>query len=113
VHVAGPSGNLDVEAVIDTGFNGELTLPRGQIDTLGLPEATVTEVTLADGRGRDVPLYDAKAPKALRSGVTRAVFVREAPTMPLVGTGLPQGFSLPIEFQADGTIQVESFSFSS
>jgi hypothetical protein len=40
---------------------------------------------------RDVPLYDAKA---LLSGVTREVFVAEAPTMPLLGTGLLQGFSL-------------------
>jgi len=110
VHVAGPSGNLDVEAVIDTGFNGELTLPREQIDMLGLPEATVTEVTLADGRVRDVPLYDAEA---LLSGVRRAVFVAELPTMPLVGTSLLQGFSLHIEFQVEGTIQVEPLSSSS
>ena len=110
VHVAGPAGNLDVDAVIDTGFNGEITLPRGKIDTLGLPEATVTEVTLADGRVQDVPLYEAKA---LLSDATREVFVAEAPTMPLVGTGLLQGFSLHIEFQADGTVQVEPLSPSS
>ncbi|PSQ95226.1 MAG: clan AA aspartic protease [Bacteroidetes bacterium SW_9_63_38] len=110
VHVAGPAGNLDVDAVIDTGFNGELTLPREQIESLGLPEATVTEVTLADGRVRDVPLHDANA---LLPGVTREVFVAEAPTMPLVGTGLLQGFSLHIEFQAEGTIQVEPLSSSS
>jgi len=110
VHVTGPAGNLDVDAVIDTGFNGDLTLPHNQIDTLGLPEATVTEVTLADGRVRDVPLYDAKA---LLSGVTREVFVAEAPTMPLIGTGLLQGFSLHIEFQSEGTIQVDPLSSSS
>jgi clan AA aspartic protease len=104
VHVAGPAGNLDVDAVIDTGFNGDLTLPHNQIEALGLPEATVSEVTLADGRVRDVPLYDGKA---LLSGVTREVFVAEAPTMPLVGTGLLQGFSLHIEFQVQGTVQVE------
>lgn len=110
VHVAGPSGTLDVDAVIDTGFNGECTLPREQIDTLGLPKATVTEVTLADGRVCDVPLYEAQA---LLAGVTRDVFVAEAPTMPLIGTGLLQGFSLHIEFQAEGTIRVEPLSSSS
>jgi len=110
VHVAGPAGNLEVDAVIDTGFNGELTLPRKQIEVLGLPEATVTEVTLADGRVRDVSLY---AAKAVLSGITREVFVAEAPTTPLVGTGLLQGFSLHIEFQPEGTIQIEPLSFSS
>jgi clan AA aspartic protease len=99
VHVTGPAGNLDVDAVIDTGFNGELTLPREQLDTLGVPKATVTEVTLADGRVRDVPLYEANV---LLSGATREVFVAEVPTMPLVGTGLLQGFSLPSNSRPKG-----------
>jgi clan AA aspartic protease len=104
VNVVGPTRNLEVDAIIDTGFNGELTLSSNQIEALGLPEATVTEVTLADGRVRDVQLYDAKA---LLSGVAREVFVAEAPTTPLVGTGLLRGFSLYIEFQVQGTVQVE------
>lgn len=110
VHVSGPVGNLDVDAVIGTAFNGDLALPPDQIDALGLPEATVTEVAFADGRVREVPLYDAKAQL---SGVSREVFVAEAPTMPLVGTGFLQGFSLHIEFQAEGTIRVEPLGSSS
>jgi hypothetical protein len=55
----------------------------------------------------DVPLYE---PQALLAGVTRDIFVAEAPTMPLIGTGLLQGFSLHVEFQSAGTIQVEFLS---
>lgn len=72
VRVLGPAGTLDDDAVVDTGFNGELTLPREQIKALGLPEATVTEVTLADGRVRDVPMYDAEA---VLAGVLQEVFI--------------------------------------
>ena len=91
VHIVGPAGTLDIDVVLDTGFNGELTLPRPQIEALGLPEVTVTEVTLADGRVRDVPMYDAETEFA---GSTREIFVTEAPTTPLVGTALLRGFSL-------------------
>lgn len=104
VHVVGPAEALDVDAVVDTGFNGDLTLPPEQIKALGLPEATVTEVTLADGRVHDVPLYEADA---VLSGATRKVFVAEAPTTPLVGTNLLWGFSIYIEFQANGAVEIE------
>lgn len=107
VHVLGSTGTLSIDAVVDTGFNGELTLPRAQIEALGLPEATVTEVTLADGRVRDIPLYDAVAEFA---GSTREVFVAEASTIPLLGTGLLWGFSLLIEFEADGAVEVDRLS---
>lgn len=107
VHIVGPAGALEIDAVVDTGFNGELTLPRPQIEALGLLEATVTEVTLADGRVRDVPMYDAETEFA---GSTREIFVTEAPTTPLVGTGLLWGFSLYIEFDADGTVEVNPIS---
>ena len=110
VHIVGPAGTLEIEAVVDTGFNGELTLPRPQIEALGLPEATVTEVTLADGRVRDVPMYEAETEFA---GSTREIFVTEAPTTPLVGTGLLWGFSLYIEFQVDGAVDVDPLPPSS
>jgi len=109
VHIVGPAETLEIEAVVDTGFNGELTLPRPQIEALGLPEATVTEVTLADGRVRDVLMYDAETEFA---GSTREIFVTEAPTTPLVGTGLLWGFSLRIEFEMDGTVEVDPLPFS-
>jgi predicted aspartyl protease len=38
-----------VEAIIDTAFNGALTLPSKQINALGLPLAGQEPVTMADG----------------------------------------------------------------
>ena len=104
VRVEGPAGTRDVDAIVDTGFNGELTLPREQIEALGLPEATVTTVTLADGRIREVQMYLAEA---RLDGHPRQVFVAEAPTSPLLGTDLLWGFSLYVEFQDDGRVEIE------
>ena len=40
----------DVEAVIDTGFTGHLTLPIAVVSALALPELGFEEIVLADGR---------------------------------------------------------------
>ena len=46
-----------IEAIIDTGFTGELTLPGDLIDRLGLPRIGEIPITLGDGNEIDVDLY--------------------------------------------------------
>lgn len=43
------NGAVEVEAVIDTGFTGHLTLPPAVIRSLALPKRGFVEVELADG----------------------------------------------------------------
>ena len=50
LEIRGPDGELSFDAVIDTGFNGALTLPQEWIDALGLPRSGEQNVSLADGR---------------------------------------------------------------
>ncbi len=53
LHVRGPAGTeVEVKAVIDTGYNGWLTLPESVVDSLGLPRRSVGQATLADGSVR-------------------------------------------------------------
>src|SRR5712691_8281476 len=47
----------DVDVVIDTGFNGFLTLPRAMAQTLQLPLAGNRRVTLGDGSTVVLDLY--------------------------------------------------------
>ncbi len=47
----------DVDAVIDTGFNGFLPLPRAMVQTLQLPLAGNRRVTLGDGSTVVLDLY--------------------------------------------------------
>lgn len=103
----GPDGNRSFDAIIDTGFTGELTLPPDWIEDLGLPYAGVEEMMLADGRFRDTAMYDGYV---IIDEEAYDVVIAEAPTVPLVGTNLLWGFSLFIEFQAGGAIEVESLS---
>lgn len=104
VQVVGPTGTRDIAAVVDTGFNGGLTLPQDQIVSMGLPEMAMSKVTLADGRVRDVQTYIGEVILGERS---QPVLIAEAPTTPLVGTDLLWGFSLYVEFQSDGRVEVK------
>lgn len=46
VPLRGPNGQqLNIEAIIDTGFNGFLTLPPALLTTLGLPRLSRGRVT--------------------------------------------------------------------
>jgi clan AA aspartic protease len=40
----------EIEAVVDTGFNGFLTLPSALMTSLGLPTRGARQATVADGR---------------------------------------------------------------
>ena len=99
----GEGDGRQIEAVIDTGFNGDLTLPPDLIAALALPEATEEEVVLGDGTIRVVQLYVASVVFAEQ---TRRVFMGKAPTTPLVGTDLLQGFSLRVDFWEGGRVEI-------
>jgi len=57
LEIRGPDGAQSFDAVIDTGYNGALTLPPDWIDALGLPQSGEERGSLADGRVIVVPMY--------------------------------------------------------
>jgi len=72
----------DVDAVIDTGFNGFLPLPRAMAHTLHLPLAGNRRVTLGDGSTVVLDLYLATV---LWDTQPREVLVLAAEGGPLTG----------------------------
>jgi len=87
--VHGPGGqNQQIEAVVDTGFNGSLSLPAALIALLGLPFRRRGRAVLADGSGIIFDIYEATV---MWDGQPRRVAVDEADTDPLVGMGLLYG----------------------
>jgi clan AA aspartic protease len=83
-------GNLSgkrqvIDAVIDTGFNGFLTLPSSIITTLDLPWNASDIVTLGDG---SETLFDLYAVTIIWDGQFLEVDVAESETELLIGMSL-------------------------
>jgi clan AA aspartic protease len=83
-----------IEAVIDTGYTGFLSLPSEIIAALNLPWAGVDRGTLGDGREVTFEVY---AAKVIWDGEYREAPVNEAETDPLIGMSLLYGYDLQIQ----------------
>jgi clan AA aspartic protease len=93
----------DVEAVVDTGFNGYLTLPPAGIAALGLPWLCRQPGQLADGT---VLTFDVYVATVVWHGRPRGVEVESADAQPLLGMALLQGSELRIDARPGGTVTV-------
>jgi clan AA aspartic protease len=94
----------DIEAVVDTGFNGFVTLPRVLISSLRLPWYGFNRATLADGSEQVIESYEAII---LWNGSDVAVPVNELETMPLVGMSLLYGCRLTINVVDGGSVTID------
>lgn len=84
----------EVEAVIDTGFNGFLTLPPILIPALGLPWLCRQQGQLADG---SVQTFDVYVAMVDWDGQPRRVEVEVVDVKLLIGMALLQGSELRIQ----------------
>ena len=78
----------DIDAVIDTGFPGFLTLPHAMVQMLQLPLVGNRRVTLGDGSTVVLDLYLATV---LWDAQPREVLVLEAEGGPLMGMAMLYG----------------------
>ena len=102
--VQGPSGQArEVEAVIDTGFNGFLSLPSALVTELGLPFLTSESAILADGSLVRFSVHDAMA---LWDGQPRRVYAHLSDTTPLVGMRLLDRHNLNIDVEDGGRVLI-------
>ena len=81
----------EIEAVLDTGFNGSLTLPPAVIASLGLPWRTRGSVMLANGTEDQCDIYTAIV---IWDGRQRNILVEAADTEPLIGMALLYGYDV-------------------
>ena len=103
--VQGPSGHSrEIEAVIDTGFTGFLTVPPGLAMELGLDFRGIGLATLADGSETTFPIFSIAV---LWDGQQRYVEADAADTTPLLGMRLLDGHSLFVEITGGGRVVVQ------
>jgi clan AA aspartic protease len=94
----------DVEAVIDTGYTGALTLPPALLTLLGLRWQSTQRATLADG---STCVFQVYVGKVVWDGKVRQVLIDEADTDPLIGMRLLRGHQLKMHVRYRGKVTIK------
>jgi len=104
IRVRSPFGSgVLVDAVLDTGFSGELSLPPNLIAALQLPFRQLAEYPLADGRSLWFRVYRAVVDWG---GQARDVLVVEADGGALIGMSLLHGHDLSMRVLDGGNVTI-------
>lgn len=98
-----------IEAVLDTGFTGELTLPAKFIDDLGLEFFGSRLAVLGDGSEILMDNYFGQIMWHVRS---KRIVVLESEGGPLLGMELLEGSDLSLRIQTDGPVEIEEIERS-
>ena len=93
-----------VEAIIDTGFDGWLSLPPSLIAALGLPWRRRSRALLADGSETLFDIYEGLV--GWDAGVRR-IPIDEANAAPLVGMALLNGYELNVQVRTGGKVTIQ------
>ncbi|MDJ0597498.1 MAG: clan AA aspartic protease [Crocosphaera sp.] len=96
---------LVIDAVIDTGFSGFVSLPSEMIEELNLPWSYRDRGTLGDG---SEVIFDIYRALAIWDGNLVTIEVNLAETEPLVGMSLLKDFELKIEAKQKGKVTITS-----
>ena len=105
VEVSNANGDSrTVEALLDTGFNGELTLTWDLIESLGLNRISQTQTVLADGEEITARTYEAFVHWF---GQTRRVESIAFKGVPLLGMSLLAGCKITMRVRAGGEALIE------
>ena len=106
IPLLGPAGqSREVAAVVDTGFNGYLTLPPTLVADLGLSVVGEGEAILADG---SEVTFDVYGVSVVWDGQPRYVEVAAVGIDALVGMMLLDGHSLFVEVADGGRVVVQA-----
>ena len=101
----GRGGEVDATFIVDTGFNGDLTLPLRVIQRLNAALYDTQTHLMANGSEVPSPVYLAEIEWL---GENRAVEIIALDGNPLLGTGLLAGCNVNIEAVEGGEIVIET-----
>jgi clan AA aspartic protease len=96
-----------IDAVIDTGFTGFLTLPLAVLTTLDLRAYSREEGTLGDGSTR---VFDVYSGLVIWDGEFRRIDINASEASPLIGMSLLYGYRVQFDTIEGGTLTIQSLS---
>ncbi len=104
LHLRGPEGrNRDIEAVVDTGYSGYLTLPVALVAELELPFAYMGRALLAND---DEVRFEVHDVTVMWDGQPRQIKADATGSTPLAGMLLLHDHDLSIQVRAGGRVLI-------
>jgi clan AA aspartic protease len=94
-----------INAVIDTGFTGFLSLPQSLIDELELPWSYSDFATLGDG---SETLFDIHNANVIWDGQFREIEINSADTESLLGMSMLRGYRLEVDTIQGGLVTIKA-----
>lgn len=103
LQIYGLNTSITKTGVIDTGYNGALTLPLAVIMMLALTPLVSRPVTLGDASQRVLNFYEAEV---MWDGQRRIIPVLCVEGDPLIGTALLKGYKMEADFVVGGPVRI-------
>jgi clan AA aspartic protease len=95
--------DLAIDFVVDTGFTGDLTLPRAAAVALNLSYVRDIPASLANDESVSLSVFEATI---VWDGEERSVGVIATGKRPLLGTALLDDLELVVQFRENGLVTV-------
>lgn len=95
---------MEINAVVDTGFTGSLTLPREIVRDLSLPQGADERALLGDGSRTVLTTHEVSV---LWDGRLRRITAYAVDGGALVGVRLLRGSLVTFEFIKNGSVTIE------
>lgn len=95
---------ISFNTILDTGFNGEIVLPRPIAEGLGLRRVASGPGILADGTSRSIEVFSVEVEW---DGEWRYALVSVIGDEPMIGMRLLLGYELRIQVAPGGDVRIE------
>jgi clan AA aspartic protease len=100
----------EIEAILDTGFTGSLTLPPALVERLGLRWRSRSSAILANG---NVEEFDIHVATVNWDGAERQILIQAIENVPLLGMAMLVGYDLRARVLEGGRVEIEKVSIGS
>ena len=97
VRIRGAQGVLELDAIIDTGFDGDLCIPKKLAVALGLQLVGITDVELADGSHREELVFRGQV-RFLGKTRDAEILLSDSEDL-LLGLALLAGCKMSVDFE--------------
>ena len=95
---------MEIDAVVDTGYSGSLTLPTSVATDLGLAHQGIDLALLADGSEVELQVYDVTV---TWDGIALDIQAIAADNVPLLGMSLLEGHDLSVQVRDGGRVLIQ------